>query len=65
MLILTRRVGQAFVVGSDITVSVIAVKGNSVRLGIDAPQHIAVLREELSEHIQHETDVLDGAESDT
>ena len=64
MLILTRRIGQAFVVDRDITVSVIAVHGNNVRLGIDAPDHIAVFREEISERLRREKDLLDAAEKD-
>ncbi len=65
MLILTRQVGQAFLLGSDITIRVVSVKGNNVRLGIDAPEHIAIIREELAERTMREKASLDAAENDT
>lgn len=64
MLILTRRVGEAFVVGRDITISVVGVKGNQVRLGIDAPDDVRVLREEIAERMRREKASLDAAEND-
>lgn len=64
MLILTRRVGEAFVIGRDITISVVAVKGNQVRLGIDAPADVSVLREEIAERARRENASLDKAEDD-
>jgi carbon storage regulator len=54
MLILTRRVGETLMVGDDITVTVLGVKGNQVRLGVNAPKHVAVHREEIYDRIQHE-----------
>ncbi len=54
MLILTRRVGEAVMVGSDVTVTVLGVKGNQVRLGVNAPKHVAVHREEIFDRIQRE-----------
>ena len=54
MLILTRRVGESVKVGQDITVTVLGVKGNQVRLGVDAPKNVAVHREEIYERIQAE-----------
>ena len=54
MLILTRRVGENLVIGDDVTVSVLGVKGNQVRVGIDAPKHVQVHREEIYERIQAE-----------
>lgn len=54
MLILTRRVGETVVVGDDVTVTVLGVKGNQVRWGISAPKRIAVHREEIYERIKHQ-----------
>lgn len=54
MLILTRRVGELIRVGSDITIKVMAIKGNQVRLGIDAPRDVAVHRQEIYERIKAE-----------
>lgn len=54
MLILTRRVGETLMVGDDVTVTVLGVKGNQVRLGVNAPKEVAVHREEIYLRIQHE-----------
>ena len=54
MLILTRRVGETLMVGDDVTVTVLGVKGNQVRLGVNAPRHIAVHREEIYNRIRDE-----------
>ncbi len=54
MLILTRRVNESLMVGDDITVSIIEVKGNQVRIGINAPKDVAVHREEVYERIRRE-----------
>ena len=56
MLILTRRVGETLMVGDDVTVTVLGVKGNQVRLGVNAPKDVAVHREEIYNRIQHEDD---------
>ena len=54
MLILTRRVGETLMIGSDVTVTVLGVKGNQVRIGVKAPKEIAVHREEIFEKIKDE-----------
>ena len=54
MLILTRRVGETVVIGNNVTVTVLGVKGNQVRLGVKAPKDITVHREEIFERIQAE-----------
>jgi carbon storage regulator len=59
MLILTRRIGESVMIGPDITVSVIGVKGQQVRIGIGAPKDVPVHREEIFKRIKDETDVRD------
>jgi len=54
MLILTRRVGETVMIGDDVTITVLGVKGNQVRVGISAPKHVAVHREEIYERIKRE-----------
>ncbi len=54
MLILTRRVGETVMIGEDVTVTVLGVKGNQVRIGVNAPKDVAVHREEIYERIQKE-----------
>ncbi len=60
MLILTRRVGETVMVGDDITVTVLGVKGNQVRLGVNAPKEVAVHREEIYERIRREQNGGEG-----
>jgi carbon storage regulator len=54
MLILTRRVGEAVVIGDEVTVTVLGVKGNQVRIGVDAPKTVSVHREEIFDRIKNE-----------
>jgi carbon storage regulator len=54
MLILTRRVGETLMVGDKVTVTVLGIKGNQVRIGVDAPKDVAVHREEIYQRIQRE-----------
>jgi len=54
MLILTRRVGEAVVIDEEVTVTVLGVKGNQVRIGVNAPKNVSVHREEIFERIKNE-----------
>jgi carbon storage regulator len=56
MLILTRRVGETVMIGNEVTVTVLGVKGNQVRIGVNAPKDVAVHREEIYERIKREQD---------
>jgi carbon storage regulator len=59
MLILTRRIGELIRVGENVTVTVMGIKGQQVRLGIEAPKEVAVHREEIYERIKTEADSRD------
>jgi len=61
MLILTRRVGETVMIGEEVTVTVLGVKGNQVRIGVNAPKHVAVHREEIFDRIKREGDAEPAA----
>lgn len=63
MLILTRRVGETLMVGDDVSITVLGVKGNQVRIGVNAPREIAVHREEIYNRIQQEKEGGQPAEA--
>ena len=60
MLILTRRVGETLMVGDDVSVTVLGVKGNQVRIGVNAPRNVAVHREEIYDRIKDEQNRKNG-----
>jgi carbon storage regulator len=64
MLILTRRVGETLMIGDSVTVTVLGVKGNQVRIGINAPKDVGVHREEIYQKIGKETADNQGASSE-
>ena len=60
MLILTRRVGESVVIGEDVTITVLGVKGNQARLGVNAPKDVAVHREEIHKRIERQQAAVDA-----
>jgi len=54
VLILTRRIGETLMIGDEVKVTVLGVKGNQVRIGVDAPKHVSVHREEIFDRIKEE-----------
>ena len=65
MLILTRRVGETLMIGDEVTVTVLGVKGNQVRIGVNAPRDVAVHREEIYERIKREQTPSSDAPTDS
>jgi len=64
MLILTRRTGETICIGDDVTLTVLGVKGNQVRIGINAPKNVPVHREEILERIKREQQGLPPLEEE-
>ncbi|MEM9601896.1 MAG: carbon storage regulator CsrA [Pseudomonadota bacterium] len=64
MLILTRRVGETLVIGDEVTVTVLGVKGNQVRIGVNAPKEVSVHRQEIYDRIKQEQADSDDASND-
>ena len=60
MLILTRRVGESIIIGDDIVITVLGVKGNNVRIGTDAPKNVSVHREEIKQRIDAQMEAVNG-----
>ena len=54
MLILTRKIGEGIILGDDIRIAVLEIRGKQIRIGIEAPSHVVVLREEIYQRIQEE-----------
>jgi len=62
MLILTRRIGETLVIGDEVTVTVLGVRGNQVRIGVNAPKQVSVHREEIYERIKKEKEAEASAQ---
>ncbi len=54
MLVLTRRIGESLIIGDEVTITVLGVTGNQIRIGVDAPKSVSVHREEIYQRIQNE-----------
>ena len=65
MLILTRRIGEVLIIGNDVKITVLGVRGHQVRIGVDAPKNVSVHRKEIYDQVQQTGNSEDDSEADS
>ena len=65
MLILTRRIGEVLIIGNDVKITVLGVRGHQVRIGVDAPKNVSVHRKEIYDQVQQTGNSQDDSETDS